>query len=125
MSSLRIDFDVLAQLGYDKQSAFLRFRDDDLFFSKCLEIYFQSDNITRLEKLTANREWSKALDCAHTLKGSTANLALETLSELYRNICAEIRKGAVEGVPEMVFKARELENAVRAAAGFMAVKSRK
>lgn len=113
----RINFSALAAAGMNENAADERFAGMGSLYEKCLLLYFRSDNITRLEQMAAECDWDGVQKCAHTLKGSAGSLALEPLYDLYTRICSCAGSGQTAGIPEMLKRARELEDAFRKASG--------
>ncbi len=113
----KIDFSALAAAGFNEEAADERFAGMGQLYEECLLLYFRSDNITKLEQMAAEHDWENVGKCAHTLKGSAGNLALEPLYDIYAQICSCARSGETSGIPAMLRRARELESAFRKAAG--------
>lgn len=114
-----VDFKRLESLGYDSVCAEKRFRGSEEFYTACMNIYFHTDDISRLERLCRDKCWDEALDCVHTLKGASGNLAFTTLYNIYSDMTEHFRAGNPEKALTMLKSARELENALREAAGFV------
>lgn len=112
-----IDFDALSAAGFNMNAAEERFAGMGQLYEKCLLLYFRSDNITALEQMAAESDWENVQKCAHTLKGSAGNLALEPLYDIYTRICTCAKKGETSGIPAMLAQARSFEDAFRQAAG--------
>lgn len=113
----RIDFNALSAAGFNMKAAEERFAGMGKLYEKCLLLYFHSDNITKLEELAAAGDWENVSHCAHTLKGSAGNLALDPLYDVYVKICISADKRDTAGIPELLARARSYENAFRKAAG--------
>lgn len=83
----------LAQFGFDMKEYLRRFDDTPQLYQECLTLYTSSRNIDRLCEHYSNGEWEEAQKTAHTLKGSSANLALTKLWDLYSRIVEILKTG--------------------------------
>ncbi|MGN1108859.1 MAG: Hpt domain-containing protein [Oscillospiraceae bacterium] len=88
------------------------------FYIRCLNIYFRTNDIARLEQFCAQKDWQQAFKCVHTLKGSAGNMALERLYEIYSEMTEYFRSGDAEDAVKLLPAAVELEKALREAAGY-------
>lgn len=113
-----VDYDRMEALGVDREQASKRFLGNMDFYQKCINIYFKTDNISKLEQLCAEKNWDKALDCAHTLKGSSGNMAFVPLFKIYSEMTEYFRVGDTEAALSLLPSAVELEKELRKAAGF-------
>ena len=113
-----VDFSELERLGLDRREVQERFGGKESFFIKCMTIYFNTNNIERLEELCAAGNWDEALECVHTMKGSVGNLAFMPLFDIYCGMTEAFRDGMPQKAAEMLPGAVELERELRAAAGY-------
>ncbi len=113
-----LDLKNLESLGFDRKDAEKRFMGKPDFYIRCLNIYFRTNDIARLEQLCAEKDWQQALKCVHTLKGSAGNMALVRLYEIYSEMTEYFRAGDAENAVALLPSAVELEKALREAAGY-------
>lgn len=105
----------LAQFGFDMKEYLRRFDDTPQLYQECLTLYTSSRNIDRLCEHYSNGEWEEAQKTAHTLKGSSANLALTKLWDLYSRIVEILKSGDPGTAAPLVQEAAELESQLREA----------
>lgn len=98
-----VDFHKLRELGFDSENAKERFLGSEEFYFSCMKIYIRANDIAKLTELCRACDWENALECVHTMKGSTGNLALYGLYSHYSAMLPE---------------AQEMEEKMRSAAGF-------
>ncbi|MGN1338723.1 MAG: Hpt domain-containing protein [Oscillospiraceae bacterium] len=113
-----VDMDRMVELGLNLDQASKRFLGNRDFHMKCIKIYFDTNDIALLEQLCADKNWSKAMECAHTLKGSSGNMAFETLFRIYSEMTDLFRAGENEAAVALLPSAVELEKGLREAAGY-------
>ena len=113
-----MDLEKMEQLGFDLKTAQKRFQGNMSFFEKCINIYFKTNDIARLERLCSEENWQEALKCVHSLKGSAGNMAFMKLYKIYSDMTESFRAGDVENALELLSVAVELEKALREAAGY-------
>mgnify|MGYP002582747115 CR=1 FL=1 len=113
-----VDFRQLDELGIDEAEARERFMDSEEFYSACMKIYIRTNNIAKLSALCAAGDWAGALDCVHTMKGSTGNLALYGLYSHYSAMTDLFRSGEPLKAASLLPEAQEMEEKMRSAAGF-------
>ena len=114
-----VDFDRLEALGYDPKQVEKRFMGKWEFYEKCINIYFNTNDIARLEQLCAEKDWDNALECVHALKGSAGNMAFVPLYEIYSEMTENFRAGEPEKATALLPSAVELEKSLREAAGYV------
>lgn len=112
-----IDFDLLESVGLDRAAAKKRFDNDDKFFGKCLKKYIDSNNIEKLRKCINEKRYHDASDVSHTLIGSSGNLALVRLYDVYVMINEALKLGDTREADRLVSQAESIEQAVKEAAG--------
>lgn len=78
-----VDFHKLRELGFDSENAKERFLGSEEFYFSCMKIYIRANDIAKLTELCRACDWENALECVHTMKGSTGNLALYGLYSHY------------------------------------------
>lgn len=111
-----INFDLLESIGFDHSTARKRFDNDDKFYAKCLARYIDSNNIEKLRKSIDEKRYHDASDAVHTLIGSSGNLALTRLYELYVMINDALKLDDTAEARRLVAQAERIEEAVREAA---------
>jgi histidine phosphotransfer protein HptB len=73
-------------------------------FRELMELFRQScgSDIRRLQESLADGDYQQALHCAHTIKGSSANLGLLDMSAAARRVEDMVRDNSCNGLePEM------------------------
>lgn len=74
----------LAAYGVDVAETMDRFVGDEELYVSCLHLFFDDENFTALRKALDEKAYGQVFDCAHSLKGVTANLGL---TPLFHAIC--------------------------------------
>lgn len=97
-----VDFHKLRELGFDSENAKERFLGSEEFYFSCMKIYIRANDIAKLTELCRACDWENALECVHTMKGSTGNLALYGL---YSHYSAMTRPFPLGGAAESGFLA--------------------
>ena len=115
-----VDFRKLDELGFDPASAKERFLGREELYFSCLKIYIRTNDIARLTELCSTKNRDEAVKCVHTMKGSTGNLALNSMYALYSKMTELFRAGEPEKAVSMLPRALEMEEKLRAAAGITA-----
>lgn len=113
-----VDFRRLGELGFDPETAKERFLGSEEFYFACIKIYIRNNDIARLSELCAARDWERALDCVHTMKGSAGNLALNGMFSHYSAMTELFRAGEPEKAASLLPQAQSMERTLRSAAGF-------
>lgn len=75
----------LKEYGADTNGAIGRFLGDEELFATCLDMFMDDEAFDVVEKALAERNWSRAVDAAHKLKGVSGNLGL---TPVYEPMCA-------------------------------------
>ena len=88
-----VDFHKLRELGFDSENAKERFLGSEEFYFSCMKIYIRANDIAKLTELCRACDWENALECVHTMKGSTGNLALYGLYSHYSAMTDLFRSG--------------------------------
>ena len=113
-----VDFHKLRELGFDSENAKERFLGSEEFYFSCMKIYNRANDIAKLTELCRACDWENALECVHTMKGSTGNLALYGLYSHYSAMTDLFRAGEPLKAASMLPEAQEMEEKMRSAAGF-------
>ncbi len=97
---------ILQAAGIDTEGAIGRLMNNPAFFLKLLAKFQQDTNFDKLRSLVEAGDTHGAGECAHALKGITANLGMTELCDL----CAKLQYlylGTEQGDPAPVFAAAE------------------
>lgn len=97
---------ILQAAGIDTEGAVGRLMNNPAFYLKLLAKFQQDTNFDKLRSLVEAGDVKAAGECAHALKGITANLGMTELCDL----CAKLQYlylGTEEGDPAPVFAAAE------------------
>ena len=113
-----VDFHKLRELGFDSENAKERFLGSEDFYFSCMKIYIRANDIAKLTELCRACDWENALECVHTMKGSTGNLALYGLYSHYSAMTDLFRAGKPLKAASLLPEAQEMEEKMRSAAGF-------
>ncbi|HCS02776.1 MAG TPA: hypothetical protein DIV52_10195 [Ruminococcaceae bacterium] len=113
-----VDFHKLRELGFDSENAKERFLGSEEFYFSCMKIYIRANDIAKLTELCRACDWENALECVHTMKGSTGNLALYGLYSHYSAMTDLFRSEEPLKAASMLPEAQEMEEKMRSAAGF-------
>ena len=73
---------VLEEGGINVNEAMQRFMNNEQLWIKFLKKFKADSSYENLVKSIEEKEWNKAFEAAHTLKGITGNLALSKLHDL-------------------------------------------
>ncbi|MFA7109692.1 MAG: Hpt domain-containing protein [Sphaerochaetaceae bacterium] len=77
-------FNDLSNWGVDLKETFSRFVDDKDFYISCLRTFTSEEGFVVLEEAMEKKNYQRAFEVAHSLKGLTGNLGL---TPLYESIC--------------------------------------
>ena len=108
--------DKFYELGFEIDEYNRRFAKLPKLYKECLAIYISTNDIARLQQLFNSKQWIKAEDCAHNLKGAAGNLALMSLYRLYDEICVILRGSETSKASRLITRAADLEEKFREAA---------
>ena len=73
---------ILEEGGINVKEAMQRFMNNEQLWIKFLKKFKADSSYENLVKSIEEKEWNKAFEAAHTLKGITGNLALSKLHDL-------------------------------------------
>ena len=73
---------ILEEGGINVKEAMQRFMNNEQLWIKFLKKFKADSSYEKLVKSIEEKEWNKAFEAAHTLKGITGNLALSRLHDL-------------------------------------------
>jgi len=88
--------DELARWGCDVHTALDRFDGDRELYLECLEIFDKDKNFADLGHLLQEKKYAEAFNCAHALKGVTANLSLGPLLAAITAVSDHLKYGEYE-----------------------------
>ncbi|MDR2897811.1 MAG: Hpt domain-containing protein [Spirochaetaceae bacterium] len=77
----------------DVESALARVRGKTALYRRMLDMLLQSEEFTNLDTYLNEKEYSKAAETAHAIKGMTGNLSLTRLYEDSTTLLQELRQG--------------------------------
>ena len=90
-------FSALKDLGVDIEGTLSRFVDDDEIYTKFLARFPDEDRITPIREAAAAADLDALMRTAHKLKGVTANLGMNTISQKAEKIVSKLRNGVTGG----------------------------
>lgn len=88
----------LENWGCDIRGAMPRFLDDEPFYLECVVQVADDPGFGELKRLLSSGDVKAAFDCAHMLKGVTANTGLTPLYDEIVKIVEPLRAGSMEGL---------------------------
>lgn len=97
----------LQEYGADVNGALERFVNDEELYHKCIKMFDEGDEFEKLEEAIRSKEYDKAFEFAHSLKGVSGNLGLDPL---YNAICAlveDLRHHEYDNVDALLKKVQE------------------
>lgn len=77
---------ALEEAGVDMEAALRRLGGNSMLYEKILVKFLDDDSFSGIEPALARDNYEEALKAAHTLKGVSANLGMDRLSDA----CAEV-----------------------------------
>lgn len=90
-------FAALKDLGVDIEGTLSRFVDDDEIYTKFLARFPDEDRITPVREAAETADPDALMRAAHKLKGVTANLGMNALSQKAEKIVSKLRNGVTNG----------------------------
>ena len=96
----------------DIDTALSRVRGNKAIYKKMLGMFLQSKSFAELEEAVSQKEYTKASEIAHGIKGMTGNLGMTMLFEESTKLMVEMRAGApdetnLKNYREALIKTRE------------------
>ena len=82
-----------------------RVRDNQKLYTKMLGMFMESGEFAALEEYLTQKDYAKAADSAHAIKGMTGNLSLTALFNTSTRLMEELRQGAASEEAETDFRA--------------------
>ena len=80
----------------DMEAGLGRVRGNSVLFRKMLGMFLASEDFAAFEEALAAKDYPKAADAAHTIKGFTGNLALTPLFEQSAKLMSQLRGGGYD-----------------------------
>lgn len=106
----------MQMLGFSPEDYDNRFNGLDFLYAECMELYIQSNQIENLRSSFAAGDFMRAAEAAHALKGSSGNLALMEMNQLYSQITIVLLgENPVDAAP-LISRVSALERELRKAA---------
>ena len=90
-------FSALKALGVDIEGTLSRFVDDDVIYTKFIARFPDEDRITPIREAAEASDSDALMRTAHKLKGVSANLGMNTLSQKAEKIVSKVRNGVTDG----------------------------
>lgn len=94
-------FDDLQQLGLDMEEIMDRFMEDKELYISCLERFMEEDTFDQLRDRIDSQEYEGAFNCAHSLKGVSANLGLHDLYDAVCRLVEPLRANQYDNLAEL------------------------
>ena len=82
-----------------------RVRDNKKLYRRMLGLFLESGEFASLEEYLTQREYAKAADSAHTIKGMTGNLSLTALFNISTKLMEDLRQGVTSDEAEASLRA--------------------
>ncbi|MGN0483576.1 MAG: Hpt domain-containing protein [Lachnospiraceae bacterium] len=98
-------FTELQELGVDMEEIMDRFMDDKELYVSCLERFMEETTFEELKEKLESLDYEEAFNCAHSLKGVSANLGLHHLYDAVCKIVEPLREkqfDALDGLYDAV-----------------------
>ena len=81
-----------------------RIRDNKKLYRRMLGMFMESGEFAVLEDSLRLKDYSKAADAAHAIKGMTGNLSLTQLYQISAKMMEELRQGIASEESQAVFR---------------------
>ena len=82
-----------------------RVRDNKKLYRRMLGMFLESGEFASLEEYLAQKDFPKAADSAHTIKGITGNLSLTALFNISTKMMEDLRQGVTSDEAEASLRA--------------------
>ena len=82
-----------------------RIRDNKKLYRRMLGMFMESGEFATLEDYLAQKDYAKAADSAHAIKGMTGNLSLTQLFTISTKMMEDLRQGVASEESEAAFRA--------------------
>lgn len=102
------EFDALKEWGADVDLAMSRMMNNPDFYRRMLSIFIKDTSAEKLFQAVEDKNYKDGFFLAHTLKGTTGNLALTPLFDLFHTITEKLRnEDNYQDVTEEIRQAKE------------------
>lgn len=98
----------LQDVGVDISGSLRRFVDDKKLYEKFLRRFPGNEYMEKLKNEIAVKDYDSALKSAHALKGLSANLGLDPMTEIANEMVRAFREGDNEKAVSLIFKLEEI-----------------
>lgn len=105
-------FDALKEIGVDVDKTISRFMDNSEIYITFLKRFPDEDRITPIKAAAAEHDTEMLAEKAHKLKGVTANLGMNRLSEAAEAIVKKAKNGIADGLDEDITLAERLSEEI-------------
>ena len=92
---------ALSEIGIDYPRLLNRFVGNTTLLRRFLNRFLEDPTFTQLEEYARSADYAKLEIAAQTLKGLTANLGMEGLSQTCMDLLEAIRQGSYSSVPQL------------------------
>jgi len=81
-----------------------RVRDNKKLYKRMLGMFLDNGEFTALEEYLAQKDFEKAADSAHAIKGMTGNLSLTAVFDMSTQMMTDLRHGITSDESEAAFR---------------------
>ena len=82
-----------------------RVRDNKKLFRRMLGMFLDSEEFAAMDSYLSQKDYAKAADSAHAIKGMTGNLSLTALFTTSTTLMEELRQGIASEATEAAYRA--------------------
>ena len=86
-----LTIDKLKAFGADTTTGLSRCLNNEMLYLRLVSKFLEDTNIYTLKEAVLNKDYDKAFECAHALKGVLANLSIAPLYDIIVNITEDLR----------------------------------
>lgn len=94
----------LSNHGCNMKVTLERFLGDEDFYEKCLREMLSDSSFEELGEAIRAKDVKTAFESAHTLKGLSANMGLESMLDIVVELVEPLRNGILDGMDEVYLK---------------------
>jgi HPt (histidine-containing phosphotransfer) domain-containing protein len=99
---------ALVEAGVNVDTAMERFMNNTALLERFLRKFYTDQNYPKLKEALGNNDTQEAFSAAHTLKGVSGNLSLDTMYEVVSEITELLRAEDIEGAKEFFPRVTEI-----------------
>ena len=81
-----------------------RVRDNKKLYKRMLGMFLENGEFANLEEYLAQKDYAKAADSAHAIKGMTGNLSLTATFDMSTRMMEDLRRGVTSDESEAAFR---------------------